>query len=60
HCKNCGRHFNTLTGTIFAHHKFPINEMLYIIWSMPHKSIKFISEELNRDYTAVLDFIHEG
>ncbi|WP_144433266.1 transposase [Thermococcus sp. 2319x1] len=27
HCKNCGKHFNDLTGTIFDHHKFPINEM---------------------------------
>ncbi|MBP1912508.1 IS1/IS1595 family N-terminal zinc-binding domain-containing protein [Thermococcus stetteri] len=27
HCKNCRKHFNDLTGTIFDHRKFPINEM---------------------------------
>ncbi|WP_175060179.1 hypothetical protein [Thermococcus sp. 2319x1] len=26
---------------------------------MPHKSTKLISEELNRDYQAVLNFVHE-
>ncbi|MHA1506792.1 MAG: transposase [Candidatus Asgardarchaeia archaeon] len=53
HCKNCGKYFNDLTGTILHHHKLPINEAFYIIWSMPHKSTKLIAEELNRNYQAV-------
>ena len=59
HCKNCGKYFNDLTGTIFDHHKLPINEAFYIIWSMPHKSTKLIAEELNRNYQAVLNFVHK-
>ena len=58
-CKSCGKLFNDLTNTIFEHHKFPVNEMMYILANMPHKSTKEISEELDRDYKAVLNFVHE-
>ena len=34
HCLNCGRYFNALTKTIFEHHKFPIEEMFYILEEM--------------------------
>ena len=58
-CKNCGRLFNDLTNTIFERHKLPINEMVYIILNMPHKSTKEISEDLGRDRKSVLNFVHE-
>ena len=31
HCLNCGKYFNDLTKTIFENHKFPIEEMFYIL-----------------------------
>ncbi len=58
-CKNCEKLFNDLTKTIFDHHKFPINEMFYILGNIPYKSTKEISEELGRDYKSVLNFVHE-
>ena len=29
--ESCGKYFNDLTRTIFEHHKFPIEEMFYIL-----------------------------
>jgi len=29
--ESCGKYFNDLTKTIFEHHKFPIEEMFYIL-----------------------------
>jgi len=29
--ESCGKYFNDLTRTIFEHHKFPIDEMFYIL-----------------------------
>jgi len=52
----CGRTFTVLTGTIFANHKMKLGEMFYIIWNLPHKSIKQIAEELGRKYEHVHRF----
>ncbi len=57
--KICEKLFNDLTNTIFDHHKFPINEMFYILGNIPYKSTMEISEELGRDYKSVLNFVHE-
>lgn len=51
-CRECGRYFNDLTGTIFERHHFPIEEMFYILKEMEAKSTLQISEELGRDYDS--------
>jgi len=59
HCLNCGKYFNDLTKTIFEHHKFPIEEMFYILKEMKYKSTLQISKELERKYDSVLAFVRE-
>ncbi len=58
-CQSCYSYFNDLTGTIFDNHKFPLEEMFYIIKEMEVKSTNQISKELNRTYDSVLRFVHE-
>ena len=58
-CQRCHRYFNDLTGTLFDRHKFPIEEMFYILKEMETKSTNQISHELNRDYDSILGFVHE-
>ena len=58
-CQRCHRYFNDLTGTIFEHHHFPVEEMFYILKEMEAKSTNQISHELDRDYDSVLRFVHE-
>jgi transposase-like protein len=58
-CRECGKYFNDLTGTIFENRHFSIEEMFYIIKEMETKSALQISEELGRDYDSVLSFIHK-
>ncbi len=58
-CQRCHRYFNDLTGTLFDRHKFPIEEMFYILKEMEAKSTNQIAHELNRDYDSVLRFVHE-
>ena len=58
-CQRCHRYFNDLTGTLFEHHHFPVEEMFYILKEMEAKSTNQISKELNRDYDSVLHFVHE-
>jgi len=59
HCKSCETYFNDLTGTIFGQHRFPIEEMFYMIKEMRSVPTAQIASDLNRDYEAVLNFIHE-
>ncbi|MCK5030387.1 MAG: transposase, partial [Thermoplasmatales archaeon] len=33
-CQRCYQYFNDLTGTVFDNHKFPLEEMFYIIKEM--------------------------
>lgn len=58
-CQRCYQYFNDLTGTVFDNHKFPLEEMFYIIKEMEAKSTRQISLEINRDYDSVLRFVHE-
>jgi len=58
-CQRCYLYFNDLTNTIFDNHKFPLEEMFYIIKEMEAKSTRQISLEINRDYDSVLRFVHE-
>jgi hypothetical protein len=46
-------------GTLFDHHKFPVEEMFYILKEMEAKSTNQIAHELDRDYDSVLRFVHE-
>lgn len=59
YCLNCGKYFNDLTNTVFKHHKFPIEEMFYILKEMEYKSTSEISKELGKAYDSVLCFIRE-
>ncbi|WP_048055545.1 IS1/IS1595 family N-terminal zinc-binding domain-containing protein [Methanotorris igneus] len=58
-CNSCRRHFNDLTGTIFAKKQMSLGEMFYIIKNLKNSSIKQISEELERDYRTVYYFAEE-
>lgn len=58
-CQRCHRYFNDLTDTLFDRHKFPVEEMFYILKEMETKSTNQISHELDRDYDSVLHFVHE-
>ncbi len=59
HCLNCNKYFNDLTNTIFEKHRFPIEEMFYILKEMEHKSTLEISREIGRKYDSVLAFVRE-
>lgn len=39
-CKECEKHFNDLTGTIFSNKRIPLGESFYIITQLDKKSIK--------------------
>ena len=58
-CQRCYRYFNDLTGTLFDRHKFPVEEMFYILKEMEVKSTNQIAHELDRHYDSVLRFVHE-
>jgi transposase-like protein len=58
-CQGCGKYFNDLTGTILAHHHFPVEEMFYILKEMEAQSTHQIAEELGRDDDSVLRFVRE-
>lgn len=58
-CRRCYRYFNDLTDTLFDRHKFPVEEMFYILKEMEAKSTRQIALELDRDYDSVLRFVHE-
>lgn len=52
-CKECEKHFNDLTGTIFQNKRIPMGECFYIINQLDKKSIKRLSEELGRKWETV-------
>lgn len=58
-CKDCDRIFNDLTGTVFQGQQLSIAEMFYIVASMEQKPTTQISEELDRTYKTVLEFVHK-
>jgi transposase-like protein len=58
-CKECETYFNDLTDTIFGQHRFGLEKMFYIVTEMRSEQTAQIARDLNRDYEAVLDFVHE-
>ncbi len=52
-------YFNDLTDTIFGQHRFALEEMFYIVKEMRSESTAQIARDLDRDYEAVLNFVHE-
>ena len=58
-CKDCETYFNDLTDTIFGQHRFALEEMFYIVKEMRSEQTAQIARDLDRDYEAVLDFVHE-
>jgi transposase-like protein len=58
-CHNCDSIFNDLTETIFTDHKLSLPEMFHIIRGMEEDKTAEITQELDRTYKTVLDFVHE-
>jgi transposase-like protein len=58
-CKECDSWFNDLTGTLFEFHKFPIEEMFYMLKEMRSVRSAQIASDLERDPEAILNFVHE-
>lgn len=58
-CKDCETYFNDLTDTIFGRQRFELEEMVYTIKEMRSEPTAQIAHDLDRDYEAVLDFLHE-
>jgi len=58
-CKACETYFNDLTDTIFGQHRFELEEMFHITKEMRSEPTAQIARDLDRDYEAVLDFVHE-
>jgi transposase-like protein len=58
-CKECDSWFNDLTGTLFENHKFPVEEMFYMLKEMRSVPSAQIASDLERDEEAVLNFVHE-
>ena len=56
-CKDCGRTFTVLTGTIFEGRKLSLGEMFYIIKNFPKWSINEIAAQLGVAYDDVHHFI---
>lgn len=59
HCKDCEKFFNELTNTVFEYHKFPLEEMFYIIKNMRSRPAARIARDLGRDYQSVQNFVEE-
>lgn len=58
-CKHCETYFNDLTKTIFGQHRFGLEEMFYIVKEMRSEPTAQIARDLDRDYEAVLNFVHK-
>jgi transposase-like protein len=58
-CKHCETYFSDLTKTIFWQHRFGLEEMFYIVKEMRSEPTAQIVRDLDRDYEAVLNFVHK-
>jgi transposase-like protein len=58
-CKACETYFNDLTNTLFGQHLFGLEEMFYIVKEMRSEPTAQIVRDLDRDYEAVLNFVHK-
>jgi transposase-like protein len=58
-CKECETYSNDLTNTIFGQHRFELEEMFYTVKEMRSEPTAQIARDLDRDYEAVLDFVHK-
>ncbi len=58
-CKSCETYFNDLTKTIFGQHRFDLEEMFYIVKEMRSEPTAQIARDLDRDYEAVLNYVHK-
>lgn len=57
--KACETYFNDLTNTIFGQHRFGLEEMFYTVKEMRSEPTAQIARDLDRDYEAVLNFVHK-
>ena len=53
-CEACETYFNDLTNTIFG-----LEEMFYIVKKMRSEPTAQIDRDLDRDYEAVLNYVHK-
>ncbi len=44
---------------LFEHHKFPIGELFYMLKEIRYVPTAQIARDLDRDYEAILNFVHE-
>lgn len=56
-CNACGRSFNDRSGTIFGKTQMSLTECLYIMHNVGKESVNSISDELDRSWKTVNDFI---
>lgn len=58
-CGSCHSYFNDFTGTVFANQRLTLGEMFYIISRMDRQSVADITDDLDRTYKTVLQFVHK-
>ena len=58
-CTECETYFHDLTNTIFDQHRFDLEEMFYIVNEMRSEPTAQIVRDRDRDYEAVLNFVHD-
>jgi transposase-like protein len=58
-CHSCDTYFNDLTGTIFADHRMSLPDDVKHLREMQEKQTTQITQQLDRSYRSVLDFVHE-
>ena len=56
--KSCETYFNDLTNALFGQHRFGLEEMFYIVKGIRSEPTAQIARDRNRDYEAVLNFVH--
>lgn len=58
-CGGCETYFNDLTGTVFAGQRMELAEMFFIVRRMDDHTVADITEDLDRTYKTVLEFVHK-
>lgn len=56
-CKNCGRSFNDRSNTLFGKTQMRLTECMYIIYNFEEDSVRGLSNEVDRSWKTVNDFI---
>ncbi|WP_245634933.1 transposase [Methanobrevibacter cuticularis] len=57
--KDCAHNFSDTDGTDFHYSKLTMGEIFYILFNINYKSVKVMSEELERSRSAVNDLVNK-